>query len=83
MNKFIVERMDILTREKYPREKMIRLVLVDNVMIIDKDDNIKGRGYYVYKDKSHIEEVFRKKRLNKLVPTSQLEDLKKEMLEIA
>lgn len=58
--------MDLVTRKRYPREQLFRLVKKDNNLLLDKDDTIKGRGYYVLKDKETLALLEKKKLLSRL-----------------
>ncbi|MCR5348991.1 MAG: DUF448 domain-containing protein [Bacilli bacterium] len=48
-------RMDIITHQAYPRDMLVRLVLSDGVVRVDKDSTMPGRGYYLLKDKTALE----------------------------
>lgn len=74
--------MDLLSRVKYPRERLLRLVVTeDKKVVIDPTYSIKGRGVYVLKDEEQIKKTFRKKRLSKIVPQSNEAALMEEMIE--
>lgn len=74
--------MDLLSRVKYPRERLLRLVKAsDGNVVLDLDYNMEGRGVYVLKDEEQIEKTFQKKRLSKIVPQSQEKALMEEMIE--
>ena len=74
--------MDLLSRVKYPRERLLRLVKVsDGNVVLDLDYNMEGRGVYVLKDEEQIKKTFQKKRLSKIVPQSQEKALMEEMIE--
>ena len=49
-----VYRICILSREKLLKEEMFRIALVNNQVIIDKKQNLGGRGVYLKKDLSTI-----------------------------
>ncbi len=74
--------MDLLSRVKYPRERLLRLVVMgDKKVVIDPTYSIKGRGVYVLKDEEQIKKTFQKKRLSKIVPQSNEAALMEEMIE--
>lgn len=74
--------MDLLSRVKYPRERLLRLVVTeDKKVVIDPTYSIKGRGVYVLKDEEQIKKTFQKKRLSKIVPQSNEAALMEEMIE--
>lgn len=74
--------MDLLSRVKYPRERLLRLVKAsDGNVVLDLDYNMEGRGVYVLKDEEQIKKTFQKKRLSKIVSQSQEKALMEEMIE--
>lgn len=74
--------MDLLSRVKYPRVKLLRLVITeDKRVVIDPTYTMKGRGVYVLKDEEQIKKTFQKKRLSKIVPQSCESALMEEMIE--
>lgn len=82
MKEFVVYRIDLLSRVKYPRERLLRLVKAsDGNVVLDLDYNMEGRGVYVLKDEEQIKKTFQKKRLSKIVPQSQEKALMEEMIE--
>ena len=52
--------MDIVTRERLPKEMLLRLVLVHGVVTPDPTGVLPGRGCYVKKDASAVEAALRK-----------------------
>lgn len=82
MKDFVVYRMDLLSRVKYPRERLLRLVVTENKKaVIDPSYSMKGRGVYVLKDEEQIKKTFQKKRLSKIVMQSDEAVLMEEMIE--
>ncbi len=82
MKDFVVYRMDLLSRVKYPRERLLRLVVTENKKaVIDPSYSMKGRGVYVLKDEEQIKKTFQKKRLSKIVMQSDEAALMEEMIE--
>lgn len=73
--------MDLLDRKQYELKDLIRLVRVNDGLVIDKDHKIKGRGYYLRRDAEHIKEAFRKKRLSRILGNTSSEGLLKELIE--
>jgi predicted RNA-binding protein YlxR (DUF448 family) len=43
------ERTDIVSRIAYPRETLLRFVLKDDKLILDKEKSLPGRGVYLKK----------------------------------
>ena len=48
-------RMDIGTRETFPKEELLRLVVVDGQIVIDEEQNLPGRGCYLAKNPKSLE----------------------------
>ena len=40
-------RTDIATRKEFPKSELLRLVLSDGVVLVDKEGRLPGRGYYL------------------------------------
>lgn len=80
--KFIVYRMDIISRDIYPVDKLIRLVKVDNSYRLDKDNSLKGRGVYIYVSKDNLDKVLTSKRFLSLIKDSSKDEIIKGIKEI-
>lgn len=53
----------IISKTKNNKYDMIRLIVKNNVLIIDKEYKLEGRGYYLSKDKSIIDKVLNNRQL--------------------
>ncbi len=73
--------MDVLSRERYPRERLLRLVKAGEEVVLDPTGKIPGRGVYVLKDIEHIRMTFQKKRLSRFVSAKRQESLMEEMIQ--
>ncbi len=72
----------IITKEKLPKQELIRIVRTpNNEIVIDQTGKMNGRGAYLKKDLQVIEKAFKSKILNKHlehpVPSEIYEELKK------
>lgn len=47
--KIINQRTCLVTRQKLNKNQLIRLVKINDYLIIDKEQNKQGRGYYISK----------------------------------
>ena len=47
--KIVNDRTDIVSRKRFPRETLLRLVIKDDKLILDTLGNLKGRGVYLKK----------------------------------
>ncbi len=71
----------VITREKYPKGELLRVVRTpEGNIIIDETNRANGRGAYLKKDISVIEKAIKSKALNRHleveVPDEIFEDLK-------
>ncbi len=53
----------IVSKTKNNKYDMIRLIVKNNVLIIDNEYKLEGRGYYLLKDKTIIDKVLNNKQL--------------------
>ena len=70
-----VYRMCVVTREKYLKEDLFRVVKTSQGVILDKEGKIEGRGAYIKKDLKTIELAFKRKSLNKALRCEVKEDV--------
>lgn len=63
-NKKIPMRMCILTKEKFPKKDLIRIVKFENEVSVDITGKKNGKGCYLKKDSLVIEQARKKKVLN-------------------
>lgn len=52
-NNFNIRRC-AFSRQHYPKEKLLRFVLVNDKIVYDKDQNLQGRGLYIYPNEKNI-----------------------------
>ncbi|MGE5456366.1 MAG: RNase P modulator RnpM [Ignavibacteriales bacterium] len=79
--KKIPVRSCVVSRERLPKQELIRIVRTpDNTIIIDQSGKANGRGAYLKKDIEIIEKAKKNKILDKhlecVVPDKVFEDLK-------
>ena len=79
--KKIPERTCVITREKYPKKELIRVVKnKEGEVVVDTTGKANGRGAYLKKDIEVIEKAEKTKTLDRIleveVPTSIYEELK-------
>jgi len=61
-------RMCVVTREKYPKEELIRVVRTpENVIKVDLTGKLNGKGAYLKKDLVVFEKAKKNKIFNKIV----------------
>ena len=76
--KKVNDRTDIVSRKRFPRETLLRLVIKDERLILDEEKTLKGRG--VYLEKGSGKDAIKKGSLNRYLhrPISKEEE---ELLE--
>lgn len=76
-----VLRMCVITREKLPKEDLIRIVKENNGNIfIDETLKANGKGCYLKKDKEVIEKAIKTKALDRIFETSISEEIYNKLL---
>ena len=74
-------RLCIGTRIMHPQHEMIRIVNFKGVVMVDLDQCLEGRGAYVSKDKSALENVKKKnllaRALKREIPRCVYEELER------
>ena len=54
-------RLDVASRKPYPKDELLRLVLVDGVVTLDTHHSLPGRGIYLKRDAASLETALKKK----------------------
>ena len=79
--KKIPMRTCVVTREKYPKKELIRVVRTpDNQVIIDESGKANGRGAYLRNDREVILKAQKNKILNKHLETEVPDTIYEELL---
>ena len=58
-------RKDIISGKSFPKNELLRLILIDGQFIFDKDSSLQGRGYYIHKDLEAIQALKSQKLLKR------------------
>ena len=61
--------MCVVTKEKYPKKELIRIVKTTEGVIVDETGKVNGHGTYLKKDKEVFEKAKKSKILNKILET--------------
>ncbi len=73
-------RMCVVTREKYPKKELIRIVRTEEGIKVDETGKLNGRGAYLKKDLNVFEKAQKNKVLDRVleqkVPDEVFEELK-------
>ncbi len=75
-------RMCIETRERFPKQELIRVVKFNDEISIDLTGKKNGRGCYLKKDKKVIENAKKKKTLNRVFECNVDDNIYEELLKI-
>ena len=71
--------MCVVTREKYPKKELIRIVRTDSGVIIDESGKVNGHGAYLKKDKEVFAKAKKSKVLNKVLETEVTDEVFDEL----
>lgn len=80
--KKIPMRMCIVTREKLPKNELVRVVNTENGVIVDLTGKVNGHGVYLKKDETVINDAKKKKILDKALETDIPENIYEELINI-
>lgn len=72
-------RMCVVTREKYPKGELIRIVKTENGVIVDPTGKQNGKGAYLKKDIEVFEKAQKTKILNKALETEVSDQIFEEL----
>lgn len=71
----------VVTRERFPKKELIRVVRTNEGIVIDETGKVNGRGAYIKKDLKVIEKAFKGNQLSRAleseIPDEIYEELKK------
>ncbi len=74
-------RMCVVTKEKFPKKELIRVVKTVDGVIVDETGKVNGHGAYLKKDQEVFTKAYKSKILDKVleteVPEEVFDDLKK------
>ncbi len=62
-------RMCVVTKEKYPKNELIRIVKTEKGVIVDQTGKVNGHGAYLKKDKEVFAKAKKSQILNKILET--------------
>ena len=81
--KKIPERMCVITREKYPKKELIRVVKnKEGEVFVDTTGKANGRGAYLKKDIEVIEKAKKTKMLNKKLEIEIPDNIYEELINL-
>lgn len=80
--KKIPMRMCVVTREKYPKYDLLRVVKNNDEVVVDKTLKMNGKGAYLKKDKEIILKAQKKKILNQALKMEIPDNIYSELLSL-
>ena len=81
--KKIPERMCVVTREKFPKKELIRVVKnKEGEVFVDESGKQNGKGAYLKKDKDVIEKAKKNKILDRILEVNIPESVYEDLIEI-
>lgn len=80
--KKIPMRMCVVTREKYPKYDLLRVVKNNDEVVVDKTLKMNGKGAYLKKDKEIILKAQKKKILNQALKIEIPDNIYSELLSL-
>ena len=81
--KHIPKRMCVGCRKMTNKPELIRVVIKDNALVIDKEHKIQARGIYLCADEKCILSAQKRKALSRLIKNQVNEDFYKELIDYA
>lgn len=75
-------RMCVVTKERFPKKELIRVVKTENGVIVDETGKVNGHGAYLKKELSVIEKAQKTKILNKYLETDINDEVYEELKKI-
>ncbi len=75
-------RMCVVTREKWPKGELIRVVKTEDGVVVDPTGKQNGRGAYLKKDLEVFEKAQKTKILNKVLETEVNEKVFEDLKQI-
>lgn len=80
--KKIPMRTCVVTKEKWPKKDLIRIVKTEEGIIVDESGKVNGHGCYLKRDASVIKLAQDKKILNRILETEVPDVIFEELLNI-
>ena len=62
-------RMCVVTKEKFPKKELIRVVRTEDGIVVDESGKVNGHGAYLKKDKDVFDKAKQTKILTKVLET--------------
>lgn len=72
-------RMCVVTKEKFPKKELIRVVKTADGVIVDETGKVNGHGAYLKKDLEVFEKAYKNKILDKVLETEVPEEVFDEL----
>ena len=72
-------RMCVVTKEKFPKKELIRVVKTKDKVIVDETGKVNGHGAYLKKDIEVFEKAYKNKILDRVLETEVPEEVFDEL----
>lgn len=72
----------VVTRERFPKKELIRVVRTKDGIVIDETGKVNGRGAYIKKDLAVIEKAKRNNQLARALETEIPESIYEELIKL-
>lgn len=73
----------IFTKQKHVRKELIRLVIKNDTLCIDKNNSLQGRGFYIVKNKEIIDRIISVNFLSKKFKIEIKKEFYEELINLA
>ena len=62
-------RLCFISRQRYKKENLLRFVKKDNQVLLDINNNLLGRGFYVYPSQANYQKMIKSKVVARILKT--------------
>ena len=75
-------RMDIASRKTYPKDRLLRFVVIDGTLLLDEKHVLPGRGCYLLKSKEALATAVKKNLFTRHLHASPSNELLQRLEEL-
>ena len=81
-NRKVPMRMCVVTREKWPKYELVRVVNTENGVIVDETGKVNGHGAYLKKDKEVFDKASKSKILDRVLEVNVPDEVFDKLYEL-